>query len=212
MSPPGASSASEASPPGAARHDEDRELVARILRGDAGAREQFADRYVPAVLRFAASRLGSQRELAREVTQAALARALAHLGSYRGEAALLTWLCACCRNEILMRMRRDRSGPVLVELPAEDLLVADESGAEAALLSRERALRVHVTLDALPERYAAVLEWKYVDHLTTDAIARRLGLGTKATESLLGRARRAFRVAYDDLSQGGERDGEELAR
>jgi RNA polymerase sigma-70 factor, ECF subfamily len=213
MSPAGASPASEPPPSRSARHDDDRELVARMLAGDRAAREQFAERYAPAVLRFAAAKLGARRDLAREMAQAALTRALAHLGSYRGDAALLTWLCACCRNEILMRLRRDRSAPPMVELPPADLLVAeDRETGEAALLARERALRVHLTLDALPERYASVLEWKYVEHLTTDAIARRLGMGAKAAESLLGRARRAFRAAYDDLAEGGESAGEERMR
>ena len=55
---------------------------------------------------------------------------------------------------------------------------------------------VQRVLDHLPPRYATVLEWKYVDELSVQEIASRLGLGLKAAESLLTRARRAFRDAF----------------
>jgi RNA polymerase sigma-70 factor (ECF subfamily) len=60
----------------------------------------------------------------------------------------------------------------------------------------EVARAVQVTLDALPRRYGDVLEWKYVLGLTVDEIAERLGLGPKAVESLLTRARQAFREGF----------------
>ena len=54
---------------------------------------------------------------------------------------------------------------------------------------------VQSTLDCLPAHYGDVLEWKYVDGLPLNEIAKRLELGPKAAESLLGRARGAFREA-----------------
>ena len=50
-------------------------------------------------------------------------------------------------------------------------------------------------MDVLPERYGDVLEWKYVDGLPVADIAARLDIGPKAAESLLTRARAAFREA-----------------
>jgi RNA polymerase sigma-70 factor (ECF subfamily) len=52
---------------------------------------------------------------------------------------------------------------------------------------------IQAALDALPDRYGDVLEWKYVDGLSVKQIAQRLGVGPKAAESLLSRARGAFR-------------------
>jgi len=191
--------------PPPATHDEDRLLVARMLAGDGEAVESFGERYGAALYRFAASRLGGDRDLVRDIVQTTLTKALARLDSYRGEAALLTWLCSCCRNEILMHRRRAARTtavePAVLEAvpdPARDV------DAEGVLLERERAERVHLTLEALPERYARALEWKYVDHLSVETIAARLGLGLKAAESLLGRARRSFRDTFEDLLRGGD--------
>jgi DNA-directed RNA polymerase specialized sigma24 family protein len=47
-----------------------------------------------------------------------------------------------------------------------------------------------------------VLEWKYIQGLGVDEIALRLGLGYKAAESLLTRARNAFREAFATAAGG----------
>lgn len=189
-------------------HADDIHLVERMLGGDEAAFEEFSGRFVPALYRFALAKTDGERELAREVTQTALCKALAKLDTYRGEAALFTWLCACCRNELLMCFRRRSSRPAEVELE-EGVETAAVGAAgmlpprpdpEVALLRREAGLRVHLALDLLPEHYARALEWKYLDHLPVREIAERLELGPKAAESLLTRARSAFRTSFATVS------------
>jgi len=55
-------------------------------------------------------------------------------------------------------------------------------------------------LDYLPAHYGSALEWKYLDDLSVREIAARLGMGEKAAESLLTRARRAFRDAFTSVA------------
>jgi len=57
-------------------------------------------------------------------------------------------------------------------------------------------------LDRLPPRYAAALEWKYIDGLPVNEIAARLELTSKAAESMLTRAREAFREGFSILARG----------
>jgi RNA polymerase sigma-70 factor (ECF subfamily) len=185
-------------------HSEDLALVERMLAGDGEAFDIFADRYTRALYRFALARLERDRELTREIAQTTMCKALAKLDTYRGEASLFTWLCACCRNEVLMRFRSRRTAPDEVEL-ADDLEPAigfgpgGAGGPEVALLEREAARRVHLALDLLPAHYARALEWKYLEDLPVQEIAARLNLGPKAAESLLTRARSAFRAGYESL-------------
>ena len=68
---------------------------------------------------------------------------------------------------------------------------ADQSHA-----GRDQAERVAQTLTELPERYEAVLRAKYLDGLSVQAIADESGDSPKAVESMLTRARQAFREAY----------------
>lgn len=65
-----------------------------------------------------------------------------------------------------------------------------------ALQQKETARLVQVVLDRLPDRYGDALEWKYIEGLSVAEIAVRLGVATKAAESLLARARVAFRDAF----------------
>ena len=198
-------------------HFEDRSLAARMRAGDEAAIATFAERTIGPLYRFAASRLAGDADLTLEIVQTTMTKVLANLAGYRGEAALLTWACACCRNEILMHFRRRRSAPDEVEL-AEDLTPcpawrgAAGEDAEADLLRKEEALRVHMALDGLPDRYARVLEWKYVARLPVAEIATRLGMEAKATESLLGRARQAFRASYQRANAAVEAAAEPGAR
>ena len=57
-----------------------------------------------------------------------------------------------------------------------------------------------MTVDALPSHYGDVLEWKYIDDLSVIEIAQRLAIGPKAAESLLTRAREAFRQTMLELA------------
>ena len=185
---------------------EEKALVRRLLAGDEAAMEEFADGYFPGLYRFAVARLRGDSELARDIVQTTACKALGKLETYRGEAPLFTWLCACCRNEILMHFRRMSRSPGLVALGEDDSgadfeIQAPGDPPEGALARKEEARRVHTVLDLLPPKYARALEWKYLDRLPVEEIAGRLRLGAKAAESLLTRARRAFRERYESLKE-----------
>jgi RNA polymerase sigma-70 factor (ECF subfamily) len=60
---------------------------------------------------------------------------------------------------------------------------------------------VHVALDHLPGHYKEALVGKYLEGASVDEIGRRLDLRYKAAESLLTRARQAFREAFAAASR-----------
>lgn len=181
---------------------EEKALVERMLAGDEAAMEELADEYFPPLYRFALARLGGHAgdtELTREIVQTTVCKALDKLETWRGEAPLLAWLCACCRNEIRMFFRQKKRWPAIVELDEEP---SGDDHPEGALARKEEVRLVHAALDLLPPRYARALEWKYVDRVPVKEIAERLRLGAKAAESLLTRARQAFRKGYETVSLG----------
>jgi RNA polymerase sigma-70 factor (ECF subfamily) len=169
---------------------EERELVKRLRAGDESAFETFASTYVAGLYRFALRRLDRDAELTREIVQSTVCKVIEKLDGYRGEAPLFTWLCACCRNEIAAHFRRAGRRPKEVAL-LED--VAQESA------ETETAELVHAALDRLPPTYAQAMEWRYLDGLDVADVAKRLALTYKAAESLLSRARSAFREVYEQL-------------
>lgn len=181
---------------------EDRELVKRMRAGEQAAFDVFADHYIPALYRFAAARLGAHRELTRDIVQATVCRVIERLDSYRGEAPLFTWLCACCRNEIAGHFRRESSRPTLEfgVQEAPEPVASESESPETVFLDMEMSSLVHMALDLLPPRYASALQWKYLDGLSVNEIGERLSIGSKAAESLLSRAREAFRTNYEQIA------------
>jgi RNA polymerase sigma-70 factor (ECF subfamily) len=183
-------------------------LVRRMLDGDEAAFESFFNAVYPALYRFALARIGGDQDAAGDIAQAAICKAIAKLQTYRGEAALLTWVCVFCRREIYAHGRRNRERP-LVELvedepeiraALESLRAATMEDPDASLDRDKLATFVQRVLDQLPSHYADALEWKYIDELPVLEIGTRLGLSPKAAESLLTRARSAFRDAFHTLA------------
>jgi RNA polymerase sigma-70 factor (ECF subfamily) len=188
----------------------ERRLTQRMLEGDERAFEEFFSGYAHPLYRFALRRSGGNEDLAEEVVQRTLCSAIDGIATWRGDAQLFTWLCAICRRELADHFRRQRRIPVSVELTEDspEVRAALESvltGAEDPerhALRREVIALVHITLDHLPPHYARVLEWKYLEDTSMKEIASRLGSTSKAVESLLTRARTAYREALGAVLRG----------
>ena len=187
---------------------DDKRLAKQLLAGDARAFDRFFDDNFARLYRFAIARLSDDPEGAQEVVQTTLTRAVRKMHTYRAEAAMFTWLCAICRNEIsdwLRKQGRYRETVVLVEdfpelQAAVDSFQAPVSDSPERYYQRVEALRlIQVALDRLPAKYGNVLEWKYIEGHSVKEIAARLGIGTEATQSLLARAKRAFADVYGAL-------------
>jgi RNA polymerase sigma-70 factor (ECF subfamily) len=183
----------------------DTTLVRRLLAGDETAFDEFFADYFPRVYRFAVARLDGDGAAAEDVAQATLSKGLDRLRTYRGEAALLTWLCSICRREIAAsRARAGRAAevPLLEDAPAtraalEVLAASSNADPDSQLRRRELTRLVQATLDHLPGHYGDALEWRYAEGLSVEEIAAKLGIGYKAAESLLSRARRAFKESFE---------------
>jgi len=186
---------------------EDRQLVRRMLAGDERAFEAFFNAYFARVYRFALPRLNGDVEATREVVQSVLTKAMRRMADFRGDSGLFTWICQICRHEVVDYIRAQRrtkhvvlidDQPELrmaiesVEAPEEYDLVRTYGRAEVARL-------VRAVLDRLPSNYGDALEWKYMEGDSVEVIGERLGIGTIAAQSLLARARVAFRDALEKV-------------
>ena len=197
----------------------DRDLVKRMLSGQEEAFAEFFDGHFPRLYRFALVRVNYDADAAEDVAQTVMCRAVAKLQTYRGEAMLFTWLCTFCRHEIAeWHSRRGRTQPVALpedspetQAVLESLAAGMGGGPEDELQRKEVARWVQMTLDSLPYPYGDSLEWKYLQGHSVREIAARLQLSPKAAESLLTRARRAFREAFSALLGESMRPGSSQA-
>jgi RNA polymerase sigma-70 factor (ECF subfamily) len=199
------------------RHDavaeertEDLDLVRRLRAGDVLAFEEFFEAHFQGLYRFVLTRVGRDSELAKELTQSAICTGIEKLDTYRGEAPLYGWLCGICRFEISGHFRRLRRRPPEIDLPDELPSVRGALGSlrfdlldpENQLQRKQIARLVHSAADALPPRYRWALQWKYLHGMSVKEIALRLELSPKAAESLLTRARSAFREGFESFLAG----------
>ncbi len=182
-------------------YEADRALVSRMRAGDQRAFDEFFKDSAPRLIAFIARRTALDPATLEDIVQSALIKAVRHLATYRGEAALFTWLTEICRNELADEHRKANRRPAHLSLdePAAahrwgGMLRAPDVHEPAALLqaAAEQAEIMRV-LDGLPANYALVLEAKYGDGLSVATIARQLELTEIAVQSMLARARKAFR-------------------
>ena len=129
------------------------------------------------------------------------------VGNYRGEALLFTWLCQICRNE-MAAIYRQRGLEAERQVPLEDnpavqaaleSLSAEGATPETQHSSDELARFVRVTLEYLPAKYATALEMKYIQGCSVEEIGAELEISGKAAESVLTRARAAFKEGFRSL-------------
>jgi RNA polymerase sigma-70 factor (ECF subfamily) len=181
---------------------EERQLVERLLAGDERAFSTFFNDYFPRIYRFALPRVNRDADLAKDVVQGTLIKAVRGLKGFRGDSALFTWLCQICRREIVDQLRKQRRRSdqvVLIDDSPEIRAVLEsiEAPSSTEPMSRQDAAElqriVHAVLDRLPARYGEALELKYIEGRSVEEIGDRLGIGHTAAQSLLARARVAFR-------------------
>jgi RNA polymerase sigma-70 factor (ECF subfamily) len=192
---------------------QDKSLVERMLKGDESAFEEFFTMFASGLYRFVLPRVNKNEDDAEEIVQITLCKAISKLKTYRGEASLFTWLCTFCRHEISAYYKRNHIADANPQLHEDvpDIRAALESLKSAAVddpieasRKKELARMVHVALDCLPRHYGDALEWKYIDGFSISEIASKLGVTDRAVESILARARAAFRDAFLSLRSGVE--------
>jgi RNA polymerase sigma-70 factor (ECF subfamily) len=173
----------------------ERGLRGAVLAGDEQAwrtwyEEHFADLYG-----YILWRCGGLRDQADEVVQETWLIAVRRIRAFDPvQGAFGSWLRGIAthllRNLFRKEMRRATGNQTLDDRSLPAASDADETD------RREQAERVARALVALPERYEAVLRAKYLDGQSVAEIAAASGDSPKAIESLLTRARQAFREVY----------------
>jgi RNA polymerase sigma-70 factor (ECF subfamily) len=165
-----------------------------VLAGDAGAWRHWYDAHFERLDGYVRWRCGGLRDLADDVLQEAWLVAVNRVRSFDpAKGSFFDWLCGiasnAARNAIRARLRQ--------KARARPLSAGDDRPTSEPADPTERAERVAAALAALPDHYESALRAKYLDGLSVNEMAARRGESPKAVESLLSRARQAFREVYE---------------
>lgn len=193
----------------------DADWHSRALSGRPEAIQMLADRTIVPLYRFCFYRLGMDEHACQDVVQETMLLAISRLERYqpgRSNGRIMPWLRGLARNQIrrVLSERKISAGRISltggVDLPAKPPLIPlpdlDGSPLDARAISDYQASGlVGATMSQLPARYCGVLEEKYIKGKAVRDIAAELGLTEKAVESLLVRARAAFKKVFNILSK-----------
>jgi len=175
----------------------DHDLMARTATGDRRAFRTLAERHTGRALSLARRILGSEA-FAEDIVQDALLRVWINAPRWRPEAAFRTWLYRIVVNLCLNARRRAPHLP----LAAADRMPDPAPAPDAQLQARERDRRIAAAVAALPERQRAAIVLTYQEGLGNAEVAAVLDTSVSAVETLLVRAKRALRAAFDSDQEG----------
>ena len=185
---------------------EETRLVDRLRGGDATALEGLMREYASRVYRLAFGITRNQGD-AEEVVQDVFLTLATKSAMFEGRSAVGSWIYRITTNAALNKRRGKRhevETSLEEHLPAfmadghregdRSFLLADWSqNPERELLSGEARRTLERALDALPDRYRAVLVLREVEELANEEVAELLGESIGSVKSRLHRARQALR-------------------
>jgi RNA polymerase sigma-70 factor (ECF subfamily) len=179
----------------------ERGLWHAVVAGDERAWQTWYDESFAGLYAYVSWRCAGLRDLTDDVVQDTWLTAVRRIRTFDPErASFAAWLQGIAINVLRNQLRREACRRRLPP-PANGRAAAP---ADAALEQRERAEQIVRALADLPEHYEAVLRAKYLEQQSVHKIAEAWGETPKAIESLLTRARQAFRDAYQRREQGHE--------
>ncbi len=166
----------------------ERGLRDAVLAGDETAWKTLYQEAFAGLYAYVLWRCGGLRDAADEIVQETWLTAVRRIGRFDpARGAFAGWLSGIAANHLRNYFRRSRRE----RHPSGRLRDAARRPDDP-----ERAERVARALAALPDHYEAALRAKYLDGRSVADIAAAGGETPKAVESLLTRARQAFRDAY----------------
>jgi RNA polymerase sigma-70 factor, ECF subfamily len=180
---------------------DDVDLVHRVQRDDANAFAVLMRRYNRRLYRTARAILKDDAA-AEDAVQEGYVAAYRHIGEFRGEAQIATWLTRIVVNQALQALRRTRREQVVVlfdEPPEErnpDDDIADSlspGSPEKTMLRAEMRRLIERKIDELPEGYRTVFMLREVEDMTVEETATALGIPAATVRSRLFRAKARLR-------------------
>jgi RNA polymerase sigma-70 factor (ECF subfamily) len=133
-----------------------------------------------------AYRYASNSSEAEDIAQDALLRAWRRRSTLRDDARRKDWLATIVRNEAFRQHARLRPDPVAT-------IEGSEGAEDEEIVSTVERADLHAALKRLDERDRMLIQLRYTEDLTQEAIARRLGIPDGTVKVRLHRVRHKLR-------------------
>ena len=182
--------------------DIDRELVARVQRGDQRAFGLLVEKYQRKLARLLQRLIRDPAEV-EDVTQEAFIRAYRALPTFRGDSAFYTWLYRIAvntaKNHLMAMGRRAMTGVEADAALDEGEQLQDINTPESVLMSKEIAVTVNAAIEELPEELREAIRLRELDGMSYEEIAKAMDCPIGTVRSRIFRAREAIAVRLRPL-------------
>lgn len=179
----------------------DRKLVELCQTGDESAFAELYSRYCRRLHRFCLRRLHDSDD-ADEAVQEAFTRAWRALGSFGGERRFYPWLTVIAANVCTDMLRRRSRVVPMDDLPLRPIDL-EPTEIDEQLLRQVDVDMASAALGHLSDRHRRVLHLREESGWSAQRIAEHEGMAVPAVDTLLWRARQAFRREFVALSDVG---------
>lgn len=178
--------------------DIDRKLLSDLLAGQSGTWKLFVDRYTSLILQVIhhTSQAHSLKlnaddveDLCADTFAELLIRDMAALRSFRGRCSLATYLGVIARRVVVRKLTQHRFLQAMGHVNAHQAAVDFASGEESSTRHVEQRDQVEKLFSRLPAEAKKVLHWAYLDGLSYQEIASRLGRPLNSIGPMLSRFR-----------------------
>lgn len=181
----------------------DRDLVERCQQGDPSAFAELYHRYHRRLQRFCLRRLHGPDD-AEEAVQEAFTRAWRALPRFGGERRFYPWLTVIAANVCTDILRRRSRLVPMDEVPVRPSELSETEVDEQLLRQVDLAMATEA-LGHLSDRHQRVLRLREGSGWTAQMIAEHEGVAVPAVDTLLWRARQAFKREFAALADAGGR-------
>lgn len=180
----------------------DKDLVERLQAGEREAFEELVQEYQADVYGLLYHLLGDGED-ARDATQETFLKIYCHIGRFRGECELRTWIYRIAVNEAANHLRwwRRRRRDCTISLdggeedghPLRESLADHRATPEQRVLEQEQRHRVQQALYQIKPKFRMALILRDIEGCSYEEIADMLGISLGTVKSRIARGREMLR-------------------
>lgn len=172
-------------------------LIGQYRQGDAEAFNLLFERHYAGVYNFARHLLGDEHQ-AEEILQDTFLAVARTARTYQPRGLFRTWLMRIVRNRCLNRLQSNRTAHAAAGGLGEGDPPSRANGPAKDVETAEHMARVHVLIDALPQRQREALVLYAMEQMSYAQIAQVLDIPVNSVKTLIFRARAELARALEE--------------
>lgn len=188
----------------------DQELIKRILNGDLGSFNVLVQNHERLVFHMVRKLLGNQNEDVEDLCQEVFLKVYKHLGSFKNEAKLSTWIGSIAFRTAMHYCQKN--GIKTEELTEATPASGSDPSPENALIAKDEKTYLHQQIERLPAHYKTCLLLFHFEEMSLKDIEKTTGWPEGTVKSYLYRGRKMLKDQLEAYQRINETKHETIIR